>query len=267
MGWCWCCWSCGRWRHLIIWWVVVQLGSLVTVGLAMVRGGARPFWGGALQSSWGGWAMPSVPIAYPTALVMGVLYTLVPQGRWRNTGKWVAAGLIGVVALARMALGVDAPDRCAGRGGPGVALPLLAFRRFTPNEAFPVAYRRGRSAHLDISGLRGEAIRRALKDQLGVVVLEVEPFGERYSASCTPLRIKVQGDPQATYLFAKLYARSHLRADRWYKLGRSCCMAGWRTRSRSTASGGWWSRRTTRCGCSATPGCPCQAARQRRAQP
>ena len=32
-------------------------------------------------------------------------------------------------------------------------------------------------------------------------------------------RITVKGDPP-TYLFGKLYARSHLRADRWYKLGR-----------------------------------------------
>jgi tRNA A-37 threonylcarbamoyl transferase component Bud32 len=208
-----------RWRHLIVWLVVVQLGGLVTVGVAMITRRPRPF-GVDLQASWGGWALPSVPVAFLTAILMGVLYTLVPQGRWRNTGKWVAAGLITVVALARMALGVDAPTDVLVGVGIGVSIPLLLFRRFTPNEVYPVAYRRGRSAHLDISGLRGEAIRRALKDQLGMVVLEVEPFGERYSASCTPLRIKVQGDPQPSYLFAKLYARSHLRADRWYKLGR-----------------------------------------------
>jgi tRNA A-37 threonylcarbamoyl transferase component Bud32 len=208
-----------RWRHLIIWWVVVQLGSLLTVGLAMIGRRPRPF-GVELQASWGGWALPSVPIAFLTATFMGVLYTLVPQGRWRNLGKWLVAGLITLVAVARMALGVDAPSDVLVAVGIGVAIPLLAFRRFTPNEVFPIAYRRGRSAHLDVGGARGEAIRRALKDQLGVVVLEVEPFGERYSASCTPLRIKVQADPKATYLFGKLYARSHLRADRWYKLGR-----------------------------------------------
>jgi hypothetical protein len=39
------------------------------------------------------------------------------------------------------------------------------------------------------------------------------------SAGSTPLRITVKGDPPAQ-LFGKLYARSHLRADRWYKLGR-----------------------------------------------
>jgi tRNA A-37 threonylcarbamoyl transferase component Bud32 len=50
-------------------------------------------------------------------------------------------------------------------------------------------------------------------------VAEVEPFGLAGSAGSTPLRITVKGDPP-TWLFGKLYARSHLRADRWYKLGR-----------------------------------------------
>jgi tRNA A-37 threonylcarbamoyl transferase component Bud32/membrane-associated phospholipid phosphatase len=208
-----------RWRHLLVWVVAVLLGGNLTDALAMITRRPRPF-GVELQNSWGGWALPSTQVAFLTAILVGVLYTLVPQGRWRNTGKWVAAGLITVVAVARMALGADAPTDVLVGVGIGVTVPRLLFRRFTPNEVFPVRYRRGRTAHLDISGLRGEAIRRALKDQLGVMVLEVEPFGERYSASCTPLRIKVQGDPQASYLFAKLYARSHLRADRWYKLGR-----------------------------------------------
>jgi tRNA A-37 threonylcarbamoyl transferase component Bud32 len=47
----------------------------------------------------------------------------------------------------------------------------------------------------------------------------VRPFGLAGSAGSTPLRITVKSDPP-TYLFGKLYARSHLRADRWYKLGR-----------------------------------------------
>jgi tRNA A-37 threonylcarbamoyl transferase component Bud32 len=51
------------------------------------------------------------------------------------------------------------------------------------------------------------------------VVEEVKPFGLAGSAGSTPLRIKVKGDP-GTILFGKLYARSHLRSDRWYKLGR-----------------------------------------------
>ena len=50
---------------------------------------------------------------------------------------------------------------------------------------------------------RGEAIRRALQDQLGLVVDDVEPFGLAGSAGSTPLRIKLQGEPP-TWLFGKL---------------------------------------------------------------
>jgi tRNA A-37 threonylcarbamoyl transferase component Bud32 len=208
-----------RWRHLLVLLVAVQLVTTLTWVLGMVARRPRPF-GVELQAPWGGWALPSMQVAFLTGTLMGVLYTLVPEGRWRNTGKWVATVLVTVLAAARVALGVDAPSDVLLGVGIGVTIPLLAFRRFTPNEVFPVTYRQSRRAHLDIGGARGQAIRSALKDQLGVVALAVEPFGQQYSASSTPLRIRVQGDSQATYLFAKLYAISHLRADRWYKLGR-----------------------------------------------
>jgi hypothetical protein len=152
-------------------------------------------------------------------LLVGILYALVPEGRWRNMGKWLAAGLVALVGLARIALGVDAPSDVLLAAGIGVAIPLLAFRRFAPSEVFPVVYRRGRTAHLDIGGARGVAIRRALSEQLGLVVEEVKPFGLAGSGGSTPLRITVKGDPPRT-LFGKLYAQNHLRADRWYKLGR-----------------------------------------------
>jgi tRNA A-37 threonylcarbamoyl transferase component Bud32 len=155
-------------------------------------------------------------------LLVGMLYTLVPEGRWRNTGKWIAAVLVALVGLARIALGVDAPSDVLVGAGIGVAIPLLLFRRFTPGELFPVAYRRGRSAHLDVGGARGAAIRRALSEQLGLVVQDVKPFGLSGSAGSTPLRITVVGADaeEPKQLFGKLYAQGHLRADRWYKLGR-----------------------------------------------
>jgi tRNA A-37 threonylcarbamoyl transferase component Bud32 len=71
-----------------------------------------------------------------------------------------------------------------------------------------------------VGGRRGEAIHRALEDQLGISVVEIKPFALSGSAGSTPLRVCVNGDPN-TYLFAKLYAATHLRADRWYKLGRT----------------------------------------------
>jgi tRNA A-37 threonylcarbamoyl transferase component Bud32 len=207
-----------RWRHLIVWWVAWQLVVAVTVGLAMIARRPRPF-GVDLRASWGGWALPSVQVALFAALLVGILYTLVPEGRWRNTGKWVVTALVALVGVARVALGVDAPSDVFLGVGVGVTIPLVAFRRFTPSEVFPITYRKGRSAHLDIGGARGAAIRRALEDQLGLVVTEVKPFGLAGSAGSTPLRITIKGDPPRQ-LFGKLYAQSHLRADRWYKLGR-----------------------------------------------
>jgi tRNA A-37 threonylcarbamoyl transferase component Bud32 len=207
-----------RWRHLIVWWVAWNLVLIVTVGLAAIARRPRPF-GVDLRASWGGWALPSMPVTLFAVLMVGILYTLVPEGRWRNTGKWVATGLVALVGLARVALGVEAPSDVLLGVGIGVTIPLLLFRRFAPSEVFPVAYRRGRSAHLDIGGARGQALRRALEDQLGLVVQEVKPFGLAGSAGSTPMRITVKGDPPRQ-LFGKLYAQSHLRSDRWYKLGR-----------------------------------------------
>ena len=140
--------------------------------------------------------MPSRPVALLAGILVGMLYSLVPEGRWRQAGKWVATGLVALLAVARMYLGVDAPSDVLVGAAIGVTIPLLAFRWFVPNTVFPVRYGRGRAAHLDVGGTRGQAIRDALVDQLGLVVEEVKPFGLAGSAGSTPLRIKVTGDPR-----------------------------------------------------------------------
>ncbi len=210
-----------RWRHLIVYVVLTGVLSTVVELVGQMARRPRPF-GVEIQEAWGGWALPSIPVTFFTGTLVAILYTMVPKGRWRNTGKWIAVALVALLAVGRVALGADAPIDVLVGVAIGVTLPLLAFRLFTPNELFPVAYRRGRSAHLDIGGERGAAIRRALSEQLGLVVLAVKPFGLAGSAGSTPLRVTVEGadGEQPKQLFAKLYARSHMRADRWYKLGR-----------------------------------------------
>jgi tRNA A-37 threonylcarbamoyl transferase component Bud32/membrane-associated phospholipid phosphatase len=208
-----------RFRQLILTLIAAQLLIMVVyslVGPAAQR--PRPF-GVDIRAGWGSWAMPSVQVASLAATLVVVLYTLVPEGRWRQRGKLAATGVVVLAGLGRVALGADAPTDVLVGAAIGVTIPLVLFRLFAPNEIFPIRYRRGRSAHLDVTGPRGEAIRRGLEDQLGVQVAEVRPFGLSGSAGSTPLRITVAGDPPG-YLFGKLYARSHLRADRWYKLGR-----------------------------------------------
>jgi tRNA A-37 threonylcarbamoyl transferase component Bud32/membrane-associated phospholipid phosphatase len=207
-----------RIRHLVVYVVSLAVVSQLAVVLAAVLKRPRPF-GVVIDGTWNGYALPSVQVAVLAASLVSALYVLVPEGRWRQVGKLVATAIVVLAGLARVALGLDAPTDVLLGAVIGVAIPLLAFRWFTPNEVFPITYRRGSSAHLDIGGKRGQAIRRALADQLGLIVEEVKPFGLAGSAGSTPLRIKVAGDPP-TVLFGKLYARSHLRSDRWYKLGR-----------------------------------------------
>jgi tRNA A-37 threonylcarbamoyl transferase component Bud32 len=171
------------------------------------------------RTDWYAWALPSQQLAALAIILVGSLYGLVPEGRWRQAGKWMATALVALVAVAHLYLGVEGPTDILVGVAIGVAIPLLGFRLVAPSAVFPISYRRGRSAHLDVGGARGQAIRQALQDQLGLLVEEIKPFGLAGSAGSTPLRIRVKGDP-GTWLFGKLYARSHLRADRWYKLGR-----------------------------------------------
>jgi tRNA A-37 threonylcarbamoyl transferase component Bud32 len=204
-----------RFRRLFVFLGAFWLVQALATYLAGIDPAATAMLGPAGPS-----AYPLLPVAMLSARLVGMLYALVPQGRMRQVGKGAVAGLVALVALARMYLAVDTPTGVLVAAIIGVAIPLVAFRLLCPDEVFPVAYRRGRTAHLDVGGRRGEAIRRALQDQLGVIADDVQPFGLEGSAGSTPLRIKVKGE-QDRWLFAKLYARSHLRADRSYKLGRA----------------------------------------------
>ena len=207
-----------RWRLLVIDLAATQVAVYVNGGVYDATTQPRPF-GVTLRGSWGGWSMPSLQMLALTGWTVIALYTLVPAGRVRNRLKWVAAAFVALVALARIHLGVESPSDIGIAVLISVSLGVTAFRVLAPNEVFPVTYRRGRSAHLDVTGARGEAIRRAAEDQLCLTVSDVVPVGLSGSAGSTPLRLSVEGE-SPRYLFGKLYSRTHLRSDRWYKLGR-----------------------------------------------
>ena len=223
-------------------------GFLIQYELAPLMQRPRPF-GVELRGDWYAWALPSEQLAALVVVLVGILYGLVPEGRWRQTGKWVATALVLLAAVARLYLGVEAPTDILVGVALGVAITLLGFRVFAPSQVFPITYRRGRSAHLDVGGARGQAIRQALRDQLGLVVEEVEPVGLSGSAGSTPLRIKLTGSPSCM----PRTICGPIAGTSW---AASCCTAGWRTRSRSTPYGGWSSRRTTRSRSCTWPGCP-----------
>jgi tRNA A-37 threonylcarbamoyl transferase component Bud32/membrane-associated phospholipid phosphatase len=208
-----------RWRHLLVF-----LGSLFfveIVGQWIYSGLSRPRpYGITIISSWGGYSAPSPPVVTLTVFLMGAVYCLSVPGRPRLAAKTAVAVLLAAFGLARVYLAVDHPDDVLFGVALGVAIPVTAFRYFTPNEIFPVVYRRGRAAHVDVTGRRGDAIRVAIHDQLGLTVLEIKPVGLESSAGSTPLRLHVEGGPDE-YVFAKLYTKGHVRADRWYKLWRT----------------------------------------------
>ena len=208
-----------RWRHLFVF--LGSFAALATVAGDLYEhvGRPRPF-GVTITGDWGGFSMPSLPVAAVTAILLSIAYSMFVAGRPRQVAKFLVGVVVAVLAFSRLYFAVDHLSDVIYAIILGVTFPLVAFRFFTPNEAFPVVYRRGKKAHLDVGGERGRAIRQAIEQQLGLTVLDVKPVGLAGSGGSTPLRVKVAGNPD-TYVFAKLYAKSHLMADRWYKLGRS----------------------------------------------
>ncbi len=210
-----------RWRHLFVW-IAVGL-VVVNVGASMASTLQRPRpYEIEIIGSWAGFSMPSLPVTALAAFLVNSVYSLIPAGRYRTIGKWVVCALLAITALSRLYLGQDHPTDIAAGVILGVAVPLAAFRLITPNDVYPVRYRRGRTAHLDVTGPRGEAIVRALEDQLGLLATAVEPFGLSGSGGSTPLRITVKAAGEGeSCVFGKLYAATHVHSDRWYKLGRT----------------------------------------------
>ncbi len=207
-----------RWRHLFAAIASIAIAENIAHWLTWEIGRARPL---VTQiGDWQGYSHPSVPVAALSVTLVVLGFSLIPRGKWRN--RWfVGTGLaVLLLIVARMYLGIDHPTDAGTGALLGVSVPVLIFRLFVPDNVFPVSYRRGTTAHLDVTGRRGEAIVKGIQDQLGIEVLEVKPFGLEGSGGSTPLRLTVAGDPNR-YLFAKLYAQSHLRSDRWYKLGRT----------------------------------------------
>jgi tRNA A-37 threonylcarbamoyl transferase component Bud32/membrane-associated phospholipid phosphatase len=208
-----------RFRHFFVF-----LGSIFVVGfiantMSYLIARPRPF-EIEILGHWEGFSHPSQPMAFLAVTLVGISYSLVPPGRLRSYAKIVSGVAIFLLGFARLYLAVDWPGDVVVGTIIGVVVPLIAFRSFTPNEIFPVSYGRQSAAHLDIGGARGEAIKLALEEQLGLNLLEMKLFNPEGSAGSTPLRLRVAGE-DVEYLFAKLYAAQHLRADRSYKLGRA----------------------------------------------
>jgi hypothetical protein len=165
------------------------------------------------------YAFPSQAIAPVVVTLMAMAFVLVPRGPARRWVRVAAHLFVAFEVVLGLYLGADylVPMLYAWLLATTVA--QLTFRWLVPEDVFPVTYRRGgKAAHLDLGGARGDAIVNAMREQLGLVVTLVEPFGLEGSGGSSPLRMTLL---DGTRTFGKIYSTSHVRADRWYRIGRT----------------------------------------------
>jgi len=212
----------GRWRHLLLFLIGLATLELMSQGLVALAQRPRPFDVIAI-APWESYSAPDVPITGLALALVGAAYMLVVPGRPRMIAKVSLGVAIAVAAFIRIYLGIDHFTDALFAAILGIAVPIALFRAFAPQEIYPIHYgKRGKSAHLDVTGRRGDAIRSAMSEQLGLTVLDMKPVGLEGSGGSTPLKMRVVDDSGVERsIFAKLYAKSHVRADRWYKFGRS----------------------------------------------
>jgi len=206
----------GRIRHAVLLVTTLALTATTVNVIADEIGRPRPL-GMTQIGDWEGFAQPSRPVALLAAAMTACTLTLVPPAG-RRYAHWATGLVLVFFGFAQVYTAVDHPTDVAAAASVGIAFTLVLYRTIAPEAVFPIAYGTGKTAHLDVTGARGDAIRRGLRRQLAVDAVAIEPVGLEGSAGSTPLRISTaDGD----VYFAKLYARSHLRADRSYKLWRT----------------------------------------------
>jgi hypothetical protein len=123
------------------------------------------------------------------------------------------------VGAARILLGAAYPTATLYAILLGATITIVVFKWLVADESFPVSYRKGgNAAHLDLGGARADAVKTAMREQLGIEVTELKPFGDEGSGGSTPLLMTTS---DGTQIFGKILATSHVRADRWYRVGRT----------------------------------------------
>ena len=205
-----------RWRHI----AVVLLG-FVLVDVAVPRLAVEFSVAGvdAVASGTGDYHFPAIGVASLAITLWMSVATLTPAGRMRKRAAYVALviGVVTVLSLGYLAMVYPIAGLYSLLLAFCIAATLVGW--LAPDEAFPVSYRRGaNAAHLDLSGRRSEAVVRAMQNQLGIDVVALEPFGNEGSGGSTPLLMTAA---DGTRLFGKILSTNHVRADRWYRTGRT----------------------------------------------
>jgi hypothetical protein len=204
-----------RWRHLVVYVATISVVAAVAQLFFGHAGLARALRAGVTGSE-AHLELPAWGVLVLASIATATLHVLVPRGRRRLA--WAAVtGVVLIMALVRITLGIDSPSAALVSGVLGTSAAALAFVRFAPESEFPVTFSRQVGAHLRLDGRRRDQVLGAVRDQLGLPVTDLQPYRLDGSAGSTPCRLRLaQGPPD--HVFGKLYATSHLRSDRWYKL-------------------------------------------------
>jgi tRNA A-37 threonylcarbamoyl transferase component Bud32 len=205
-----------RFRHLVVFLAAIVVTDWLVVNLLSVPLPAPDV---PVLADPGTFAFPSRSIAALAVTLIAIVAVLVPLGRARIPLRVLAHALIALVVLVELYLAADYPTPMLYSWVLAAVVTQVAFRWLAPEDSFPVTYRRGgTAAHLDISGARVDAIVGAMRDELGLAVTKVEPFGLEGSGGSSPIRMTLEDGRR---VFAKIYSTSHARADRWYRIGRT----------------------------------------------
>jgi tRNA A-37 threonylcarbamoyl transferase component Bud32 len=165
------------------------------------------------------YSFPSKPVSALAITLFTAAFSVFPRGQPRRLARWTFGIALALVILSGLYLATWYPVGALYAAILAPAVAGAAFRWMVPESGFPVSYRRGgTAAHLDLTGERGDAVVRAMADQVGLVVTKVEPFGLEGSGGSSPLRMTLE---DGTRVFGKIYSTGHVRADRWYRIGRT----------------------------------------------
>jgi membrane-associated phospholipid phosphatase len=205
-----------RFRHLVValgTFVVIDWLVLTFLDVQVPPSGVTPL----IDAT--DFRFPSWPMTAFAITLFTMPFVLAPAGRVRKRAMTAAWILVALVGISRLYLGADYPSNVAYAALLSWVLCETLFRWFVPDEVFPISYRRGgNAAHLDLGGRRRDAVKEAMAAQVGLDVVEVEPFGLAGSGGSSPLRMTLA---DGSRVFGKIYATSHVRADRWYRIGRT----------------------------------------------
>ena len=162
---------------------------------------------------------PASGMASFSVTLGAMVASLAPAGSTRRRVGILAMIFAVLVAIARVFLGAAYPLAALYAIVLGLSVAFVVFGLFAPDESFPVSYKRGgNAAHLDLAGPRTAAVVAAMQAQLGLTVTEVKAFGDEGSGGSTPLLMTLEDGRR---IFGKILATSHVRADRWYRIGRT----------------------------------------------